>query len=224
MVPVLVLLTFAALVALDRLVLAKGYFEENGGWPERLESLAAQSASERVPTDVFLQPTFTWSRVGEWGTVCLGVHPMLLRLIGASGEVELRAKGERVRKGEPLVRLWRAGRHLTVRSPIGGRLVRVNRRAGQAPWCEGESGPPWLYRLEPEGVEEERARWLGGAAALEWTRRQYGLLRAYLCEAVSPSQLGAVMADGGDLPVGILAEIDQGVWTGLEDRFLTQAQ
>ena len=221
MVPVLVLLTFAALVALDRFVLAKGYLEESEGWPERLESLPGPAAVERVPADVFLQPTFTWSRIGEWGTVCLGVHPMLLRLIGTSGEVELRSKGERVKKGEPLVRLWRAGRHLTVRSPIGGRLVRVNRRAGEAPWCEGEDCPPWLYRLKPEGVEEEEARWLRGTAALEWTRRQYELLRAYLCEAVSPGRLGAVMADGGEVPAGILGETDQGVWTGLESRFLT---
>ena len=221
MVPVLVLITFAFLVALDRFVLSRGYLEDNSGWPERLESLPAPAAAERVPDDVFLQPTFTWSRVGEWGTVCVGVHPMLLRLIGTSGEVELRAKGERVEKGEALARLWHAGRHLTVQSPIAGRLVRVNRRAGEVPWCESEGGAPWLYRLRPERADDGERRWLSGAAALEWTRRQYEQLRAYLQSTVATGQLGTVMADGGDLPTGILGHLDEGVWAGLQSRFLS---
>lgn len=221
MVPVLVLLTFAALVALDSFVLSKGFLEEKSGWPGKLEVLPEPAAQQQVPADVYLQPTFTWSRIGEWGTICVGVHPMLLRLIGTSGEVELRKSGERVAKGDPLVRLWRAGRHLTVRSPIAGRLVRVNRRVSESPWHGEEGGAPWLYQLRPERASEETPTWFKGAGALEWTRRQYDEIRAYLQSTLSAGHLGAVMADGGELPAGILSEGDQGVWTGLEDRFLT---
>jgi hypothetical protein len=31
------------------------------------------------------------------------------------------------------------------------------------------------------------------------------------------------MADGGELPVGILGDMDESVWAGLEDRFLAPA-
>jgi hypothetical protein len=31
------------------------------------------------------------------------------------------------------------------------------------------------------------------------------------------------MADGGELPLGVLADMDESVWAGLEDRFLSQA-
>ncbi len=224
MVPVLVLLTFAALVALNRFVLRNGYFEDATGWPEKLEILPEPAARDQVPADVYLQPTFTWARVGEWGSICVGIHPLLLRLIGDSGEVELLKRGERVAKGDPLVTLWRAGRHLTLRSPIAGRLVRVNRRVAEQPWHRdveaGADGAPWLYRVRPEPAADETSLWLQGAAALEWTRRQYGQVRAYLTATLSPGPLGAVMADGGELPAGILGETDQGVWTGLEARFL----
>ncbi len=222
MVPVLVLLTFAALVALHRFVLAKGYLDVTSGWPQKLEVLPQPAAERLVPEDVFLQPTYTWGRVGEWGTVCLGVHPMLLRLIGASGEIELRPRGDRVAKGEALARLGLGGRRLTVRSPIAGQVVRVNRRAaGETRWLEVEDeGGPWLYCLRPEPAADETPRWLRGAAALDWTRGQYRQLRTYLQSTVVAGHLGAVMADGGELPVGILAETDQGVWTGLERRFL----
>ncbi len=221
MVPVLVVLTFAALVALDHFVFSKGYLEEKSGWPPNLEILPASAAHERVPKGVYLQPTFTWSRVGEWGGVYVGVHPLLLGLVGESCAIGLRAAGERVSKGEPLVRLTRSGRELTVCSPISGRVERVNGRAAapvprEVPARDG----PWLYRLRPERDVAPGTLGLAGEAALEWTRRQYHLLCNYLQGAVTAGHLGMVMADGGELPAGILADLEPSVWRGLEERFL----
>jgi glycine cleavage system H lipoate-binding protein len=225
MVPVLVLLTFAALVALDHFVLSKGYLDEKSGWPARLEVLPPLAAHERVPAGVFLQPTYTWSRVGESGAVYLGVHPTLLGIVGPCCEIELRAPGERVAMGEALVRIGRAGRRLTVRSPIAGRVERVNRHAGGEPGRRTVEGgnPPWLYLLRPESAAGAGSGWLSGEAALEWTRRRYDQLREYLQSADRAGHLGVVMADGGELPAGILGEMDEGVWAGLEDRFLSPA-
>jgi glycine cleavage system H protein len=225
MVPVLVLLTFAALVALDHFVLSKGYLEEKSGWPAKLEMLPMPAAHERVPAEVFLQPTYTWSRIGESGAIYLGVHPTLLGLVGACCEFELRAPGEHLAKGDALARVGRGERHLTVRSPIAGRVERVNRHAaGAARWHTVErDGAPWLYRLRAERPANEVREWLSGASALEWTCRRYHELRAYLQDAVAAGQLGTVMADGGELPVGILGEMDEGVWAGLEQRFLASS-
>jgi glycine cleavage system H lipoate-binding protein len=222
MVPVLVLLTFAVLVALDYFVLSKGYLEEKTGWPARLEQLPMPAVLGRVPADVFLQPTFTWGRIGESGAIYLGVHPTLLGLVGACFEIELRAPGEHVEKGEALARVGSGGRRLTVRSPIAGWVLRVNRRAaGAARWRKVErDGAPWLYRLRPEASASEVRGWLTGEAALEWTRCRCHQLRAYLQHAVATGQLGTVMADGGELPVGILGDMDESVWAGLEERFL----
>jgi glycine cleavage system H lipoate-binding protein len=225
MVPVLVLLTFAALIALDHFVLSKGYLDEKSGWPANLETLPPPAARERVPADVFLQPTYTWSRVSESGAVYLGVHPTLLGIVGACCEMELRAPGEQVEKGGALVRIGSASRRLTVRSPIAGRVERVNGDASGEAWWRtlAREGAPWLYRVQPERAAGAAPEWLSGDAALEWTRRQYHQLRAYLQSAVRPGQLGAVMADGGALPVGILGAMDQSVWAGLEERFLAPA-
>jgi len=100
--------------------------------------------------------------------------------------------------------------------------VRVNRRAADAmDWRAVErDGAPWLYRLQTERGAGEGREWLSGAAALEWARVRYHQLCAYLQDAVAASHLGAVMSDGGELPSGILGEMDEGVWAGLEQRFL----
>ena len=219
---VLVVLTFVALVALDHFVLSKRYREADWMQPAKSAPQPLGAAHQPVPAGVFVQPTMTWGRIGEAGEVYLGVHPMLLDLVGAGRELELRAVGEHVAKGEPLVSISRAGRRLTVRSPIAGRVDRVNLRAvGETQWTGAEGrGGDWLCRLLPEFVANEARSWLSGAAAAEWTRHRYHELRTYLTNAVAVGHLGVTMADGGELPAGILGQLDQGVWAGLEDRFL----
>ena len=217
MVVMLVLLTFALFIALDYFVLRKRHALATAG------VAPLWAAQEQVPTGVLLHPTFTWSRAAASGSVLLGVHPMLLELVGAPFALEFRDPGEQVAKGDPLVRVTRGDRHLTVRSPVAGQVLQVNREATGATRWAG-NGDTWLYRLQPERVADEVPSWFSGDRAAEWTRRQYQQLRSYLHDAATAGQLGAVMADGGDLPAGILGDMDARVWAGLEDRFLAYDQ
>jgi glycine cleavage system H lipoate-binding protein len=220
MVVMLVVLTFAVFIALDYFVLSKRHVQAAAASPARLSPLWA--AQEQVPAGVFLQPTFTWSRIASSNSVLLGVHPLLLELVGAPFALEFRKPGEDVAEGDPLVRVTRGDRHLTVRSPMAGRVLQVNRETkGETRWTG--SGDTWLYRLQPERVADvnELASWLSGERAVEWTRRQYEQFRAYLHDAATAGHLGAVMADGGDLPTGVLGDMDAGVWAGIESRFLS---
>jgi glycine cleavage system H lipoate-binding protein len=226
MVAALVVLTFAVLVALDYFVFSRRYPELSAGWPAKpgIRPLSP-AAWQPVRAGVFLQPTYTWGCLGPLGDVYVGVHPMLLGLVGPPCELECRRPGEHVAKGDTLVTIARAGRHLTVRSPVAARVDRVNLQAvREARWrqADGHEGV-WLYRLRPERLAHEVTTWLTGEAAAEWTRRRYDELRSYLQGTVVESHLGALMADGGDLPVGILGEMDQEVWSRLEDRFLAPA-
>ncbi len=223
---VLVVLTFVVFIALDYFVFSKQ--------PAEAASTAVASPAARqplpavaqgMPGGIFLQPTFTWSRFGSSGEVYLGVHPMLVGMVGEACEYELRSAGEMVEKGEPLLRLVQGGRHLTVRSPIAGKVEHVNRSStGETRWRDLESNDGgWLYRIRAERAAEEVPAWMVGERAADWTRRRYNELRAYLHDTLADGHLGFTMADGGDLPVGVLEDMDESVWTGLEDRFLTHA-
>jgi glycine cleavage system H lipoate-binding protein len=219
MVVMLVVLTFAAFIALDYFVLGRRPASATEGSPAAAGLSPLWASQEQIPAGVQLQPTFTWSRGTAKGAVLLGVHPMLLALVGTPVALEFREPGEQVRKGEPLVRVARGDRQFTVRSPVAGRVVEVNRRSSGGTRWTGNADT-WLYRLQPDRVADEVASWFSGERAVEWTRRQYEQLRSYLHDAAADGHLGAVMADGGDLPAGILGEMDAGVWSGLEDRFL----
>jgi len=222
---VLAVLTFAAFIALDYFVLSKRGAEATSTTPALPPHTSLPAVRQPVPAGIYLQPTYTWSRFGRAGEVYLGVHPMLLGLVGTPYDLELRAPGEHVAKGESLVRVARGGHHLNVRSPVAGRVEHVNRNlTGETLWRDlQEEDGGWLYRLQPESVADEIKTWLTGEPAAEWTRRQYDRLRTYLQNAVADGHLGTVMADGGELQPGVLADMDESVWAGLEDRFLSQA-
>ena len=224
---VLVVLTFVVFIALDYFVFSRRAAEASS--PAFATAAPARqplpSVGQGMPKGIFLQPTFTWGRFGSAGEVYLGVHPMLVGLVGDACVYVLRGEGEHVAKGVPLMRLGLGSRHLTVRSPIAGRVEHVNRApTGETRWRDlEERDGGWLYRILPEGAADEVPGWLVGERAVEWTRRQYSQLREFLHATLADGHLGFVMADGGDLPVGVLEDMDESVWTGLEQRFLTHA-
>lgn len=223
MVALLVALTIIALVAADYFLLrprrAAHPAEEDIPLPG-LEPLSA--ALSRLPAGVFLQPTFTWSRIRPDGDILLGVHPLLFGLVGAPYDVERLPGGEHVEKGAPLLRIRKGNRRLTVRSPVAGRIAEVNRVVtGETDWTglQGDGGS-WLYRIVPERVAGEVPAWLIGESAVEWTRLQYQRLREQLAALSGGHGLTATMADGGEIPVGILMRLDDAQWTAFERAVL----
>lgn len=223
MVAVLVVVTVGALIALDYFVLRKRREAQ------RAEDIAVpgfgpmSEAMRRLPAGVFVQPTYTWARIREDGDVLLGVHPMLLGLVGAPFEVDLRPNGERVAAGDPLTRVGRSGHRLTIRSPLTGQIAEVNHRiTGDASWeSPAADNGSWLYRIRPAEVNALVDASMIGERALAWTREQYGRLRAFLLQATASREIGVALPDGGEIPVGILSGMSDDVWEAVQREFLS---
>ncbi|UCC72570.1 MAG: hypothetical protein JSV86_19770 [Gemmatimonadota bacterium] len=180
------------------------------------------AAMGRLPKGIFLQSTYTWSTIRASGELLVGVHPILLSLVGAPHKLELLAHNGRVEKGEPFIRIGEADRCLTLHSPVTGRVLAQRHVAkDEMRWdsmTEEDGG--WLCRIRPENMAEEIPTWMIADRALEWTKRKYGEIRDHLLKAVAERELTLTMADGGEIPVGILAEFDGSEWQAFQDAFL----
>lgn len=219
MVAVLVVLTIVALLAADYFLLRpRRHDEDLEEIPlPGLEPLSA--AITHLPAGVFLQPTFTWSRIQADGQLLMGIHPLLFGLVGAPYQVDLLPSGEQVGKGAPLARIKKGNRTLTVRSPVAGRIAEVNRAiTGETDWKGPDGG--WLYRLLPERAGAFVTDWMAAEQAQEWTRQQYHKLREYLMTLAVGPEMVRTMADGGEVPAGILSTLDEGAWSRFEQAFL----
>lgn len=223
MVALLVALTIIALLAADYFLLRRGRrAEEAEGVPLPVRPLSA--AFTELPAGVFLQPTFTWSRIRPDGELLVGVHPLLFGLVGAPYGIDLLPSGEHVGKGAPLARITKGGRTLTVRSPVGGTIAEVNRAiTGEADWSTLTSGNGgWLYRIAPERVESEIPTWMIAARAADWTTQEYRRVREQLLELAGGREPVWTMMDGGEVPAGVLASLDDAGWAAFEQLFLGQ--
>jgi glycine cleavage system H lipoate-binding protein len=222
MVALLVALTILGFLALDYFVLRPRRRAAEAADAAPLGLVPVTRAIDSMPNGVFLQPTYTWSRVLADGDLAMGVHPLLLGLVGGPLEIELLKNGERVEKGAPFVSLRKQDRRLTVRSPVSGTVTDVNEAPSGSPVWNGAVGPEgnWLYRVRPDRLAQEIPFWLIADQARDWTRRQYERIRNHLLAAVGGGEIGVTMTDGGDIAVGILDNLDAGVWDAFEHRFL----
>jgi hypothetical protein len=60
-----------------------------------------------------------------------------------------------------------------------------------------------------------------GKPAVDWSRAQYGRIRDHLLERTADPATGLALADGGELPVGALNQLDAAAWADFEDEFLS---
>lgn len=175
-----------------------------------------------LPDPIFLQPTFTWTRMRKSGEVFLGVHPMLTSLIGVDYSLDLLADDAEVQKGSPLLKIRQGGRELQVFSPVKGQILEGNTDFSPLPGWEGSTlrGGSWVYRILPEGIEGEVPFWLVGDEASAWAHRQYREIRDFLFQTEKHPEVGLAAADGGELPAGIMSELEDPVWTSFQESFL----
>jgi len=182
-------------------------------------ALPLRDLIHRMPAGVFLQPTFTWGQVRPSGEVELGVHPMLLSLVSADPQVETRSAGEHVEKGDALMSVTGGERRLVVRSPLAGHISLENAIPSETTGWQGRAGRTCLVR--PDNLSSEVPTWMLGRNAVDWSREQYGRIRDHLLERSAEPETGLALADGGELPVGALGQLDAEAWAEFEDEFLS---
>lgn len=175
-----------------------------------------------VPGGVFLQNGFTWSRIVQDGSVEIGVHPMLQGLVGDDIRYSLEDPGQHIDRGEPFLGIGTGDRSVHVRAPLSGRITAQNRFPPSRVTALDVKGDAaaWLYRIQPDDLAGEIPAWMIGAHAKEWTRDRYERIREHLQHAVAGGEIGLALADGGEVPIGALSELDPQAWSEFEARFL----
>lgn len=176
----------------------------------------------RLPGGVFLQPTFTWSRLRPTGEVDVGIHPLLLGLVGDEPELRLNRDRGHIEKGETIGTIGSDGRRLSLRSPVSGRILEANPKAAlEGGWEDARrDNGSWVVRVRAERLSDEIGSWMLAERALDWTRRRYGEIRDYILARAQRAEPALLLADGGEVPVGILHQLEDADWVLFEETFL----
>ena len=180
------------------------------------------SLVDRIPGGVFVQPTFTWGHLRPGGDVELGVHPLLLALLGPDAEVTGPTPGSHVSRDDELLTIREGDRSLALRSPLSGRVTaRQSQDTGGTHWDGlATRRGQWSVLVAPDALGDAVPTWMLGPEAIDWTRKQYRAMRDFFVSSGAGEGIGVAMADGGDIPRGALADCGQAAWTDFSRRFL----
>ena len=171
-----------------------------------------------LPKGIFLQPSMTWTKILDDGEIAVGIHPILMGVVGEPDAIELHEPGLQIAKGEGLINIRKGNHSLVLKSPVVGQIMAINSSVVEHPTWESLS-KNWLFVLKPEQIANEIPQWQFAEKAETWTKTKLQQLKNFFAEQVPDNGLGLTLADGGDIPVGVLAHFDEDVWKKFETEF-----
>ena len=236
MVALFVVITIAFFLIID-MVLQK--LDERKGLPSPLfsparalkaipeaarEPLPLQPESFLLPRGIFYSRGHAWMRIFSTGLVRVGVDDFVQKLLGRIDGLTLRAKGEIVKAGEPLLTIHQGGREVTVHSPVEGKVEMVNREIAKHPelirkdpYKEG-----WVIAIQPAHLSEDLPRLAIAERAEGWLAEEVHRLRLFLGAATPAlAAAGHTLPDGGVPVTGFLEHLDDQAWKSFQDAFLS---
>ena len=144
-----------------------------------------------LPQDRLYHRGHTWVRPECDGTLSVGLDDLARRLVGTPERVEFPVAGSRLQVNGPAGRITTRGNDVRLLSPVDGTVVQVR----------GE-GASTTLRVDPGGPADLR-HLLRGAEVRAWGLAELERLQ----RSLGSSELGAALADGGEVVTDVGAAL-----------------
>lgn len=127
-----------------------------------------------VSTELYYTTEHTWARIGENGTVRVGVDDFASKTAGQILFVELPKVGELVEHMKSFGQIESAKWVGELHTPFTGIIVAVNQDVVENPQLINDDpyGAGWLVEIKPTKTNEEIPKLLLGESAVEWLKRE----------------------------------------------------
>ena len=177
----------------------------------------------QVPEGIHLTGQHAWVKPNPAGGLEIGVDALIAHAVGAVRRIILPNVGDSVTAGQPLFRLEREGRTITIPSAFTGRVMAVNTRLAEQPGLLSsdpyEAG--WVCYVTPTQVDKSAGGVRFGEQAVMWLEKEFVRFSEFVFAQVSPDlAVGATSQDGGVPAVGCLSELSPAAWADFEANFL----
>jgi glycine cleavage system H protein len=180
----------------------------------------------KLPAGVHLSPEHAWFKPDYSGMLEVGADALIAHAIGVARRVVLPKIGEQVTVGQPLFRLERDGRGITIPSAVTGRVLAVNSHLADHPELLSSDpyGSGWVCCLSPVQKDQQTIAMRFGEKAILWLENEFVRFREFIAAQAAPDlALGLTSQDGGLPAVGCLAELAPTTWREFETQFLRRA-
>ena len=220
MAVILVIATIIFFLSLDWIV--RHYRKSREAAAVPVPKTPEQAQPLRIPNGVFFAKSHTWLNLFPSGKIRLGVDDFVSAMLESPTVTLLKATGDRVEKGDPLLTLRQGDRTLTVCSPLAGEITALNTQLERSPDLMHEQlfSDGWAFAMKPQKPEEIRAFMLGDESR-SWMQNELQRLRDLFAGVGTASALAPVSIQDGGMPVsGALKSMSADQWKQFEEEFL----
>ena len=211
MVPVLVILTFAAFLLVDFAVQRRR--ERVAAEAVVLAAPAEDPAAPirrhgyRLPGGVFVHGGHTWAFLTPSGEARVGIDDFARGVVGRIDRVELPIPGAALRQGERAFTIVQGRKRIELVSPLDGVVSAVN------PDPNALTGDPyhagWLVAIKPANLAHNLKRLRIAADATAWLEKETRRFAEFIAlHTARPLEVGVTMQDGGQAAAGALETVD----------------
>lgn len=204
MIALFIVLTFAAFVILDHILLRRNptYAEDLAAPPERPRLVPPVVGGFQVPDNVRYHPGHTWAASETAELVRVGIDDFAAKLVGTVKKIELPARGQWIRQGQKIISFRDGDRKIELVSPIEGTVVDVNDAALETPAMTRKDpyGDGWLLEVHSPDAKTNFRNLMNGTLARRWMEEAAARLRQLV---TSPA--GAFAQDGGIVSDDVLS-------------------
>jgi glycine cleavage system H lipoate-binding protein len=180
---------------------------------------------EYAPGGYFIDKSHTWVYMEKNGDLRIGIDKFLQYITGEISRVGIKAKGEKVNKGEVLLTLVQHGKTLEVRSPASGvisgtndALLKKGASVKDDPYNAG-----WICMIEPSNWEGELSSYTRGSAYAKWIKDEIARVKDFIAEKLERMlhhQAQPVLQEGGELRAGLMEDLGPEAWEEFQSGFL----
>jgi glycine cleavage system H lipoate-binding protein len=179
------------------------------------------------PGGLFFDQSHTWTFMEKEGLVRIGLDDFLLHVTGKVTGVEMKRPGEKIEKGELMMKIIQQGKKLEIRSPLSGVVVHQNENLESNVPCINESpySEGWVYLVEPQNWLAEIKGYLMGENYRQWIKNEFVRLKDFFSKGIALVAGGVpspVIQDGGEIHDGLLETFGPEVWEEFQTRFMNQ--
>jgi glycine cleavage system H lipoate-binding protein/ABC-type phosphate transport system substrate-binding protein len=182
-----------------------------------------------MPRGLYFDKTHTWAFMEVDGTVRIGIDDFLQHVTGTITSIKLKNRGDKVKKGEPVLTIIQKGKRLTVSAPVSG-IIRAENDIlftdpsflNSSPYTQG-----WIYQIEPTNWLRETQFLFMAEKYAEWIKTEFSRLRDFLAHAIKPNEpeyAYVVLQDGGEIADHILENLGPEVWEDFQTQFIDNSK
>ncbi|TFH01684.1 MAG: response regulator [Calditrichales bacterium] len=177
-----------------------------------------------IPGGAFISEGHCWVSINEDGTVKIGLDDFAAKMLGKIDGVEPPNPGRVIVRGDALFNIKQNRRTLPFKSPVSGKIIKVNLRLAEDPGdiTENPYNENWICMIDADHIDKELGELKIGRSAVGFFQEEITSCRAHFKDIVEKRKRDKSLAGVNGFCFGKIDSLTDPEWKRLTLKFFAK--